>query len=254
MRNERHDDDAARAAWIAAMVGGLDTPAPHGLRQAVEAAVAQAAVAEAPVVTETPAAAPIASASSSSRKPRRRSGWPSFLPGGRGFALGGGALAAVAAVVIAIVLATGGAGSPPAVPTVAQVALRTPTQPAPSTTTNGRLDFESDGVYFPDWSTRAGGQWQAVGERSDRIGDRDVRTVVYKNADGAQVHYAIAAGDALPFGAGGKPVTRNGVKMWVYDVSGGGTAVMWLRGGHTCIVSTRDVASQTLVSLVSQRT
>jgi hypothetical protein len=283
MEHERHEDEEARAARIAALIGGLDTPAPRRLRAAVEAAVAEAgaaqrqAPADAPVApgavergeaAEGPLGAPAPAsepAAPRSRARRGRRGWPSLARGasggngnagagllrGRRFALGGGLLAAVAAAVIAIVLVTGGGGSPPAVPAVAEAALSTPTEPVPAATHDGKLAVETDGVYFPDWSNRAGGPWQAVGERNDRVGDRDVRTVVYRNGDGAQVHYAIASGDALPFGAGSRFVTRNGVRMWVYDLRDGGSAVMWLRDGHTCVVTSRGLRPDTLISLVS---
>ncbi|HST43520.1 MAG TPA: hypothetical protein VLK58_28600 [Conexibacter sp.] len=157
--------------------------------------------------------------------------------------LAAGALAALVAVALAAtLLLSGGDDAAPSVPQVAPVTLRAARAPAPAVRGGGLLEASIDGVAFPAWAN-----WRATGERSDRVGGRDVRTVFYANRGGDRVGYAIAGGDALPYG-GGRYVSWRGIPMWVYELDGG-TAVMWLRDGRTCIVAGRGVGTDTLLAL-----
>jgi hypothetical protein len=178
------------------------------------------------------------------RRPRRPLAWA------------GGAVAALALVALLLVLVlpggdgAGGGGGAPTVPEVAAVALRAPDGPAPQPADAGRLDVAGDGIPFPDWSSPEAGGWSATGTRSDRVGDRDVTTVVYEDDAGRRVGYAIAERPELPIG--GRYVDHRGEHMWVYEVDGA-TAVMWLRDGRTCVVAGRGVPEEALLDLAAPR-
>lgn len=214
MEHEQHAIEPERVAAVVAAIRAVDAPAPDRLRREVERAVAQA--------------------------PRRR------FALGRPLALAAG-VATVLAVVLALVLVPGGGEQTPTAREVAQVALRQPTEAAPAARPGGVLDAQVDGIPFPRWS-----RWRAVGARSDRVGDRDVRTVFYADARGRRVGYTIASGSALPYG-GGRYVRYGGVEMWVYALDYGGTAVMWIRDGRTCIVAGRGIEPGELFEFASAR-
>ena len=126
------------------------------------------------------------------QRPARRSGhgwrrW--FVPR----IAAAGALAAVIAVVAAVPL-TGG----PAAPTVAEAArfaANPPSEPAPRTVGDGRLDVDVDGVVFPDLARSFG--WRAVGVHRGKIDGRNATTVVYEKG-GKRIAYAVVAGSGLP--------------------------------------------------------
>lgn len=242
----RKDDELEQqqVAKVTRAIQALDTPAPARLRRAVEAAAADAE-AEHGAGSATPL--------------RERLGVLGSLRPRTRLAVGGALAAALALVVALVVVLPGGSGgssgSAPTVEQVAAVALREPTQPAPAAQPGGTLDARVQDVAFPDWWSAnrapgpAGEAWRASGARSDSVGDRAVRTVFYDGERGQRVGYAIADGRRLPVG-GGRYETRRGVQMWVYD-TGGETAVMWYRGGRTCVVSGRGVDAATLLTLAS---
>lgn len=206
------------------------TPSP-ALRTLVEEAVAEAERAHAEGSSARPPAPP---------RHRRRSRRALVLAG---------ALAGVVAVALAVtlLLSGGDGGAAPSVPQVAPVALRAARAPAPAVRAGGLLEASIDGISFPAWAN-----WRATGERSDRVGGRDVRTVFYADRGGDRVGYAIAGGDALPYGDG-RYVRWRGIPMWVYEL-GDATAVMWLRDGRTCIVAGRGVGTDTLLALAGAET
>jgi hypothetical protein len=165
----------------------------------------------------------------------------------------GGLLAAagaVAAVLVVLGLFAGrildDGSSAPDVRTVAPVALRAPTAPAPAARPGGELLAAHAGpIAFPTW-TRAG--WQAVGARRDTIRGHDVRTVFYADAAGRRIGYAIADAD-LPV-SGGRLVTRHGAQLRVLD-RGATAIVTWRRDGRTCVLAGRDVPVGRLLTLAS---
>jgi len=209
--------------------------------------------------SENPIAAPLAAAASerapaalraavnelvaAAEHPRRRR--RVAVPRPR-LALAAGSLAAVAA---ALVLALSG-GSGPSVAQAAQLALRPATAPAPATRPGGAwLDAAVDGIAYPSWS-RAG--WRPVGARADTLDGHRVHTVLYADARGVRVGYAIVAGSALPLD-GGRTVLRRGVAIRILRVDGA-AAVTWQRAGHTCILAARGVDAQRLMRLVTYST
>ncbi|MGN6189893.1 MAG: hypothetical protein ACTHOE_13445 [Conexibacter sp.] len=172
------------------------------------------------------------------RRPRTRLG---------GLLAAGGA---VAAVLVVLGLFANGilddtTGSP-SVRTIAPVALRAPTAPAPAAIPGSELLAAKAGpIAFPTW-TRAG--WHAVGARRDTVRGHDVRTVFYADAAGRRIGYAIA--DARLPVSGGELVTRRGAQLRV--LARGATAIVtWRRAGRTCVLAGRGVPVGRLLTLAS---
>ena len=153
----------------------------------------------------------------------------------------GGTAAALAAT--AAVLFTAGA-SGPSVAEAAQAALAPPRMPAPAVRADERtLDASVDGVAYPYWADATG--WRAVGSRTDAVEGRAIRTVIYQDARGRRIGYAIAAGAPL---SGVRGTTRGHFTV----VRADGTAVVtWLRDGHTCILAARGVDARVLLKLAA---
>ncbi len=218
MTDEPMDDDRTNIPALDA----LDVRAPDALRHAVERQVAAA-----------------------------REGRARVSPfGARPLALAfGGGLAALV-VVLALVLGGSGSTSGPTVQEASRVALLPASAPAPPARADGELLQASvEGIAYPTW-TRAG--WWAVGERSDTLAGRRIRTVLYSDRRGGRVGYAIAAGDVLPV-EGGQVVERHGARLRVL-VLDGAAVVTWRRDGHTCILASREVSPARLLTLASYAT
>src|SRR3954471_14469725 len=153
----------------------------------------------------------------------------------------GGSLAALAAAA-AVLFSSGASG--PSVAQAAQAALAPPRSPAPAVKADERtLDAAVDGVAYPYWADANG--WRAVGSRNDAVGGREIRTVVYQDAGGRRIGYAIAAGSPLS-GA-------DGTRMGDFTVvrSGDTAIVTWLRDGHTCILAAKGVDARVLLKLAA---
>ncbi len=166
--------------------------------------------------------------------------------------LAAGSALAAAAVVLALVLSGGSPAGPPSVQQAARVALRSPSAAAPAALPGDHeLAAAVGGIAYPTWS-RVG--WHAVGQRSDTVDGRAVRTVFYANARGARIGYAIAAGTALPV-TGGRIVPVGSARLRVLRLGDGSQVVTWKRDGHTCILAAgRDVPTARLVTLASYET
>jgi hypothetical protein len=153
-----------------------------------------------------------------------------------------GASAAALAAAVAVLLSAGASG--PSVAEAAQLALAPPRAPAPAVKADEKtLDAAVDGVAYPYWGDSSG--WRAVGSRADAVGGRAVRTVVYEDANGRRIGYAIAAGSPLS-GAKG---ARHG-EFTVLRAKGS-AVVTWLRDGHTCILAARGVDARVLLKLAA---
>jgi hypothetical protein len=136
-------------------------------------------------------------------QPRR----PLFVPR---LAFGG----ALAAVVVALVLVLTGGG--PTVTDVASAALRAPNADA------------SSALYK--------GGWEPVGARSDSVGGRKARTVVYRKA-GKGVHYTILGGEPIDSPKGRKVVVDGRSYTLLRD--GKTVIATWQRWGHTCVLASQ---------------
>jgi len=166
-------------------------------------------------------------------RPRRRRGLVA-LPVG-----------ALAAALVALVLALDGGGGPG----VLEVArLGPPVSGAPAVVAGRRLDAAVEGVTFPDW--REDPQWQAVGRRDDELGGRDVTTVAYRTAKGADVIYAIVGGEPLE-DADGARVRDVGGRRFTLQRDGARIVVTFERGGHTCVLVSDGVPAERLLEVAA---
>src|SRR3954453_574681 len=153
----------------------------------------------------------------------------------------GGAAAGLAAAA-AVLFSAGASG--PSVAEAAQVALAPPRSPAPAVMADEKtLDATVEGVAYPYWGDATG--WRAVGSRSDAVDGRAVRTVVYQDAHGRRIGYAIAAGAPLS--------ASHGIRHGDFTLlrSGNAAIVTWLRHGHTCILAARGVDARVLLKLAA---
>jgi hypothetical protein len=150
---------------------------------------------------------------------------------------------AVAAVLAALVLFGGGA---PGVDDVAAAAVRAPTaQVRVVPPASPLLREEVGGVIFPNYFAKFG--WKAVGTRTDEIGGRDTRTVFYEK-DGKRIAYTIVDGDPLEWPDGASKSTVEGTVLRALEYEGR-DVVTWKRGGHTCVLSSKDVPRAELLAL-----
>jgi anti-sigma factor RsiW len=153
-----------------------------------------------------------------------------------------GTSAAALAAAAAVLFSAGASG--PSVAEAAQAALAPPSMPAPRVKSDEKtLDAAVDGVAYPYWADASG--WRAIGSRTDAVDGRAIRTLVYEDADGRRIGYAIAAGSPLS-GAAGKRV--DGFTVTAKD---GATIVTWLRDGHTCILAAKGVDARVLLKLAA---
>ena len=163
--------------------------------------------------------------------------WPRGLAGG----------AALAALIAAVVLVVSGT-SAPSVAEAAKLGQGRPTAPAPAAQP-GRpklLAADVSGVPFPNWVAKFG--WRATGRRVDHAGGRREVTVFYSKA-GKRLAYTIVSGNALKTPAGGVPAIREGTRLLSFAGLAGRPAVVWLRQGHTCVLSGVGVPRSTMLKL-----
>jgi hypothetical protein len=184
--------------------------------------------------------------------PRRRSPWKRLFGAAPslGFKLGGSAVA-LAALVAVLVAILAGAGAPALTLRQTQtLTLRAATMPAPTQSASDprALAVAVDGVAFPYWNDRFG--WRSTGARVDHIGGRTVTTVFYADDGGGRIGYAIVAGTPAPAISGGTIAWRDGTPFRMMRENGAQT-VTWMRDGHLCVVSGRDMDSATLLRLAS---
>jgi hypothetical protein len=161
-----------------------------------------------------------------------------------------GTAAAALAVALGLTLPGGAPGSP-SVSQAAALAQRGPAQPAPGPNPRypkARLAQDVQEVYFPNWERSFG--WQAVGQRTDRLGQRVAVTVYYARGS-QQVAYTIVGGGALPE-PGGQVSLLNRYRLDTLT-SGGRTIVTWRRKGRTCVLSASGVSPQVLQHLAAWR-
>jgi anti-sigma factor RsiW len=198
----------------AAALRGLNLRAPTSLR--------------ARLVTEAPAA--------SRRTARRR------------LALGGGLAGAAAAAVLAVVLVLSSGSESPTVVEGARLAERPSTGAVAVDPSNPKvLAANVEGVPFPNWSKMFG--WRQAGIRSDGLGDRDARTVLYEHG-GKRIAYTIVSGDGIAAPSDATTTTRNGVNL--HSLSDRGRRVVtWWRDGRTCVLSASNVGNRELLKLAS---
>ena len=166
------------------------------------------------------------------------------------------AAATAAAALAGVVVALQPGSSEPESPSLAAIhaaALRGATEPAPAPKGGDPpvLAARVAPIPFPDWQESFG--WWAVGSREDQISGRTVRTVFYRNPEGARLGYSIVAGEALAERPPGHRVTRAGDTYHVAQ-AGEHTLVTWTQQGHTCtFVASSTVPESRLVDLAASR-
>jgi len=213
-------------ALIAAAVS--ETQAPQSLRESIERERVRAQSAPAPKASFW----------------RRR---------GRALAGAGAAMVVLAGVVLAL---QGGSGSEEAAPSLAALEAATQlraTQPAPARAGGDPpvLQMRVGPISFPDWEKKFG--WRAVGSREAEVSGRMVKTVYYRNPEGAQLGYSVLAGDPLREHPPGRRVVREGNTYHVAQ-AGKRTLVTWTQQGHTCaIVASSTVPQARLLDLAASR-
>ena len=159
----------------------------------------------------------------------------------------GGALAGAATAVVAVVLILSPGADQPTV-VEARLAARPPTAPVAVEPSNPKLLAASvKGVPFPNLSKEFG--WRQVGVRSDRLADRDARTVLYEH-DGKRIAYTIVSGAGIHAPTDATTTRRNGVTLHALG-DRGRRVVTWWRNGRTCVLSASGVGDHELLKLAS---
>jgi hypothetical protein len=166
----------------------------------------------------------------------------------RRVALGGGLAGAAAAGTLALVLALPSGAGAPTVVEAAELAERPPTASAPRPGRPEVLAVSAFGLPLPDWG---GFGWTATGLRSDEIDGRDAITVFYEK-NRRRIGYTIVSGDRMDPPGGAASTVRDGTALH-YFADRDRLVVTWERGGLTCILSGRGVASDVLLDLAAWR-
>jgi anti-sigma factor RsiW len=168
--------------------------------------------------------------------------------GRRPLALGGALAGAVAAVVLAAVLLLPTGSQNPTVIEAARLAEQPATGAVGVDHSNPKLLAANvEGVPFPNWSKEFG--WRQAGARSDRLRDRDARTVLYEH-DGKRIAYTIVSGAGIAAPSDAITTRRNGVNLHSLR-DRGRRVVTWWRNGRTCVLSASDVSNRELLKLAS---
>jgi len=185
------------------------------------------------------AVGPHASGQRSSRRSRRRTP-----------ALGLG-MAGVLVAVVSVLVAFGGSQAGLTVADAATLAVRPATgavaEPPDDGTTLPRIS--AAGLPFPYWEDRFG--WVATGVRHDDVDGRVLTTVFY-GRHGRHVAYTIVPGTSLRAGHGVRTLRRGDLMLSTFT-TGHRLVVMWLRRGHTCVLSGAGVPLSALVKLAAWR-
>ncbi|MGO9499936.1 MAG: hypothetical protein ACLQA5_24975 [Solirubrobacteraceae bacterium] len=178
-------------------------------------------------------------------RPRR-----SRFPGARVPALGLG-LAGVLAVLVLVLAALGGSQVGLTVADAATLAVRPATGTVAEPPDDGTMlpHVRAAGLPFPYWEDRFG--WVATGVRRDDVDGRLLTTVFYRR-HGSHVVYTIVPGASLLAGHDVRTIRRGGLRIGTFT-TGHRLLVMWLRRGHTCVLSGVDVPLDALVKLAAWR-
>jgi hypothetical protein len=170
------------------------------------------------------------------------------LPRRRRLARGGAVAGGLAAAALAAVLVLPSGSNAPTVVEAARLAERPPTSAIAVESSNPKLlAADVEGVPFPNWSKRFG--WRQSGIRSDRLGDRETRTVLYEH-DGKRIAYTIVSGAGIHAPRDASTTSRNGVTLHAL-ADRGRRVVTWWRDGRTCVISASGVGDRELLKLAS---
>jgi hypothetical protein len=164
-------------------------------------------------------------------------------------ALGGAVAVAAAGIALALVLTL--PGDVPGGPTIveaAELASRPPTTPPPRRDASHPklLTTHVDGASYPYWDDI---KWPVAGTRVDDLDGRRVTTVYYDRA-GKRVGYQIIPGKRVAPPVATEQRTINGTVYRTFKANDK-TIVTWVRHGHTCVLSARNVPTDVLFKLAS---
>ncbi len=164
----------------------------------------------------------------------------------RRVALAGVVAVALAALALAIPFSLGGE---PTVVQAHELGGRPVADPSPGGKP-GRpelLDREVDGVAFPSWEREF--EWNAYGQRSDKIEGRETGTVFYEH-EGHTIAYTIVSGKLLDPPEHAERLRRGGVDLLRFR-HGGHDVVVFERAGRTCVISGHVKHRSTLLKLAA---
>ena len=161
-------------------------------------------------------------------------------------------VAGVLAALVLVLAALGGSQAAVTVASAATLAVRPATgnvaEPPDDGTTLPHL--RAAGLPFPYWEDRFG--WVATGLRRDEVDGRLLTTVFYRR-HASSVAYTIVSGASLRAGHDVRTIRRGGLSISTFATTGHRLVVMWLRRGHTCVLSGVDVPLDALVKLAAWR-
>jgi hypothetical protein len=134
---------------------------------------------------------------------------------------------------------------------LARLADRPAEQPAPAIDMRRRalLEREFAGVRFPNWGAEFG--WARDGVRSDHVDGRSTDTVFYFHTH-HRIAYTVVDGPPLEPPAEASRVSVGGVDLHRFR-DGPLDVVMFVRGGHSCVLSGDVHDPRTLLKLASWR-
>ena len=175
---------------------------------------------------------------------------PSWRLRKRSPALGLG-MAGVLVAVVSVFVALGGSQAGLTVASAATLAVR----PATATVVEPPDDgttlplVRAAGLPFPYWEDRFG--WVATGVRRDNVDGRVLTTVFYRR-QGRNIAYTIVPGASLLAGHDARTFRHGALRLATFT-TGHRLVVMWLRRGHTCVLSGAGVPLGALVQLAAWR-
>jgi hypothetical protein len=138
---------------------------------------------------------------------------------------------------------------PPTVAALSQLGFAPALDPAPRSRPGHPplVTASFAGVTFPNWSRRFG--WHTTGARSDRLAGRTTYTVYYGHM-GHRIGYTVVSGPPLHTPTRGLHLTRNGLPVTLIG-EGMHASAVFVRNGHTCILSGHFAHRTTLVKLAA---
>ena len=165
--------------------------------------------------------------------------------------IGLGAALAAAATAVALALVLTLPDDLPGGPTTVQAAFlaaRPPTSPAPPRDAREPklLSTRVEGVAYPYWDEL---KWDVSGTRVDDLHGRRVTTVYYDRGP-RRVGYQIIPGDRVAPPVATEQQTVDGTVFRAFR-AGNRQVVTWVRGDHTCVLSSTDTPRKVLIKLAS---
>ena len=160
-------------------------------------------------------------------------------------------MAGVLVAVVSVLVALGGSQAGLTVASAATLAVRPATATVAEPPDDGTTlpDLRAAGLPFPYWEDRFG--WVATGVRRDDVDGRALTTVFYRR-QGRDIAYTIVPGASLLAGHDARTLRHGALRLATFT-TGHRLVVMWLRRGHTCVLSGAGVPLDALLKLAAWR-